>query len=296
MVSRVLGYLDAKGLFAVAAVCSTLRASARVQWGDRVRGGMEQHVRDANNFLKVLGRVSGIISGSSALDIVLTGSRKVLNHDWAIKKDLDVYVPNRDSYNTIREYLQAMDEYHEVTIPQPDEERYWENRAHIAFIIRLRSPLFESHVDIICAQENCETLPLASFWSTLVMNYVSASSVVILYPRLTLDGSGLTNPGADVNKVAACQKKYEGRGFNLMTVRHDAKGCANVDHYCPSVLRYTEDVQSACVSWNDVPRDAQSLSPSFNRGLPFSARPCFWRWSTCPITSGGSMKGGSGPL
>ena len=156
---------------------------------------------------------------------------------------------------------------------------------------RVRSPDYETHVDILCARSNAATLPLTSFWCTTVMNYITRDKLVVMYPKTTLAKQGWTNPAAHRERKKRVKKKYKERGFDIRGFPHNRDDCKDAYKYCPSILRYTEDSQSMIIPWND-PSDAlrhSAIAPSFKH-IAFAAQPSFWRWSSCPLkTDRGGM-------
>ncbi|KAI0708642.1 hypothetical protein C8Q76DRAFT_597912, partial [Earliella scabrosa] len=76
-------------------------------------------------------------------------------------------------------------------------------------------------IDVIESATISALHPLAFFWSTLVMNFISADAYCIAYPEHMLAGRGLINPrcyGPDGNinkRTAVCVQKYQDRGYTF---------------------------------------------------------------------------------
>ncbi|KZV60658.1 hypothetical protein PENSPDRAFT_671518 [Peniophora sp. CONT] len=282
-VGRVVHYLDANSLLSASKLCRLLRGAVRVEWRMRVKEQTRKHVRDAVEFYNVLGIISGLVSGSTVLAVVAAGSRQENKDNWTEKNDLDVYVPDEGSLNTLMAFLRRTDDYEEVTMPKADKKDYWEEPACITSVTRLRSPSYDTHIDVICAQGNCATLPITAFWGTPVMNYITKDNIVILYPHATLKNVGFKNPRSDRRRVSRSAKKYAQRGFHVHSFNHNKDGCAVPNDYCPSTLRTTEDAQSLSIAWGTTEANAgmSAKSPSF-RNKQFSVPPSVWRWSNCP--------------
>lgn len=202
---------------------------------------------------------------------------------WTKTSDLDVYVPNKRALKTMRKYLRDRDGYEPLPIPKLDEGRYWEDPACIKSLTRLRSPLYNAHIDIICAQGNAATLPITAFWGTPVMNFITGTKLVVLYPRMTLDGRGFYNPHSHPDRRRESIAKYSARGITVTAFPHDRKQCTDPDNYCPETFRYTQDTQTMCVSWSAAEKSPSvtAKTPSF-RHVEYVVTPTYWRWSTCP--------------
>lgn len=296
LVFEIFSYADARTLLLVSQVNSVTRAMARAQWKARVHATTRRHIKDVAGFYDLLGRVSGIVSGSTALAVLMWSS--TLEGPWTRGRDLDLYVPSTDALATLLRFLEADEGYRQVPVPEDDCERYIETAACVASITRLRRrgadglSVDPSHVDVICAKDNSSTLPIVAFWGTLVMNYISSTAIVSLYPHMTLDGRGIENPHADKTRVRGGMDKYRGRGFDLSFFAHNVQVCNSSSSYCPSVLRFTEDAQCMTASWSDRP----SLFEGGTKSLTFSNRcfstaPSFWVWSVCSIICASSTLG-----
>ena len=117
------------------------------------------------------------------------------------------------------------------------------------------------------------------------MNYISGSSIVVLYPITTLRGEGFINPKSPRDKIVRAANKYSARGFASVEFPHAIGLECEVPYgYCTSVLRYTEDSKSLMIRYLDTraPHHPLAVSASFQY-IQFTATPSFWRWSTCPV-------------
>ena len=70
-------------------------------------------------------------------------------------------------------------------------------------------------------------LGITQYWTTLLMNFITADGICVMYPTLTFALVGLINPawldkdGNASEHVSVLIKKYTERGFELY-IRHDA--------------------------------------------------------------------------
>lgn len=109
------------------------------------------------------------------------------------------------------------------------------------------------HIDLIKSFTHSSIYPIPYFWSTHVMNYLSADSFCIAYPTLTLEGRSLLNPVALLehqfpdDRVMFAMTKYMQRGYDFRCAAYawkaDAKAeCAREDDEgCPRTIRYFGD-------------------------------------------------------
>ncbi|VDB88557.1 unnamed protein product [Peniophora sp. CBMAI 1063] len=286
LVGRILHFLDTRSLVHTSQSDFALRAASEVELRNRVASEVGKHVTNPIALLQKLGEVGGIISGSTALAVALAGSQWDNVGGWQKKSDLDVYLGSEESLPDVVAYLQASDGYEKAELQEKDLEAYWEDIARIRSITRLRSPKYATHVDVICTAGGAATLALPAFWGTLVMNFITSSRLVILYPRQTLAGRGFTNDGTLVERTQTCQQKYERRGFNVSAYQHNEENCTDINSCCPSTLRYTEDPQCLSLSWDtrstDTASGCRANSASF-KSAAFAVSPTFWRWSGCEV-------------
>lgn len=266
----------------------TLRISVSEEWRNRVHRATGLHIENVPTFYDILGQASGVVSGSTALAVLTSASR--YERDWTILRDLDVYVPSLDSFGVMAHFLQVDEGYRACPVLADDLERYFEEPACIRSITRFRrrtghvEPPAYQYIDLIVAKDGSATLPMTAFWGTLVMNYISSTGIVSLYPRLTLGGRGVENPNASKPRIRQGMTKYMERGFYLSEFVHEGFDCQKACSYCPSVLRYTEDSQCLHVIWSthSTRRVLAPRSRSFKQS--FSVTPSFWIWSRCPPT------------
>ena len=183
--------------------------------------------------------------------------------------------------SAICQWLRIHDGYETVAVAERDLEKYWEEPACISSVIRLKSPLYNTHIDVVRAQANVAALPVVAFWGTRVMTIITSTRLVVLYPRFTFAGAGVLNPHSTRSRKRAGAKKYRDRGFEVTVFPHNRTSCTDPNKYCPNYLRFTEDKQTLSVSWNSEPRSSyQPVTPSFSI-FDFSTTPAFWRWGAC---------------
>ncbi|VDC01242.1 unnamed protein product [Peniophora sp. CBMAI 1063] len=286
VLSNILPVLDGSALIALSQSCSLFKTLVADEWRRRVYYKTRMHVSDAASLYSMLDGIGGVVSGSTPFSLLQSSNCDFSLPPWVTGSDLDIYVPDVASRDTLIAYLHKEDGYGDVPFTSAFDERYWEDPSVITSITRLASDRFSGHVDVVCARGGSAVMPILSFWSTLVMNFVTGSRIIVLYPRTTLSGRGYTNPTSHSDKLQACTQKYQDRGFAVGRFPHTADECHDPDNYCPSKLRYTEDCQTLSITWKSDASQPRTVAraPSFGRRR-FSVPPAFWTWSACRAQS-----------
>ncbi|KAI0067108.1 hypothetical protein BV25DRAFT_1783243, partial [Artomyces pyxidatus] len=214
----------------------------RMSWQSTLR----QYVNNALEFRSLLRDNRAVVSGSTVLEFVLRGNDSPVN--WH-STDLDIYCPLTTAASIVdylieKESFRIVQDYSERDRTD-DVEHEYDNGA-IGSVTTMASPTGRK-VDIIASTRNSALLPITYFWGTIVANYITADSICLAYPRLTLKGIGAVNPvRMPAPRVAACIEKYAARGFTLVDF---GVGPARVRHtvynptplHCPHTLRTFDD-------------------------------------------------------
>lgn len=91
-------------------------------------------------------------------------------------------------------------------------------------LISLKKNGEETFIDVVVPNSISPILAVTQFWSTHVMNYITADGVCVMYPTLTFKKIGVINPtsappdGTLDLRLTALVQKYTQRGFNIHTV------------------------------------------------------------------------------
>ncbi|KAL1941336.1 hypothetical protein VTO73DRAFT_7153 [Trametes versicolor] len=192
-------------------------------------------------FRNILRLTSAIISGSTALH-VLDIDRA---HDWT-PSDLDIYVPVHNARRLIS-YLCVEEGY---SAYDTDNSKYpYYPPSGMRGVTHLRRSGLE--IDIIQSSTRSALHPLPYFWSTHVMNYLTADSFCIAYPDFTLRGHGLFNPVQLVDfeyprpRTLSVVKKYTDRGYCFrgrpLAWAHDPGAECTSGPGCPHTQRHFGD-------------------------------------------------------
>ena len=106
----------------------------------------------------------------------------------------------------------------------------------IFVVIRLQHPA-QKKINVIISTTDIALLLIASFWGSIVQNYVTADSFAIAYPHTTLNGIGyIALECAQLLKTLECVKKYHACGFTILEynpILHHP--------YCPAHLHSFND-------------------------------------------------------
>lgn len=161
---------------------------------------------NAIRFLKLMKTTHAVISGSAVLLPLLSAT--------FVPGDLDVYVPVDHAMEFIKE-LKKTFHYQTATDSNGKPRKvYLEGDQEIKRVkyYMKRGKL----INVIIVRGDNALVPIFSFHSTPVMNFISYYGIFCAYPELTLAYRGIINntrpPSADLKKR---YKKLKDRGFSL---------------------------------------------------------------------------------
>ncbi|KAJ3529885.1 hypothetical protein NM688_g7790 [Phlebia brevispora] len=258
-------------------------ATVRAEMSTRHLRMLARFLSNVHDFMPILRSLGAVISGSFALNYVLGTSS-------CDESDLDIYVPF-DQFQAMVAYLADVEGYMEDdgeaerrrVLGQEQERLHDEamlqlahHNPHYTFIpvetgiLRVASLRKATRkIDVIQSKSASALYAITRFWSTLQMNYLSASGYCVAYPQTTFRRIGVVSPHVmrdNANPrsfVLQLIHKYEARGY---TFRHNwfednERGCSR-DHahvFCPTVRRTFEDKWSYCGSYA-----SSTAAPRFN--------------------------------
>jgi hypothetical protein len=149
---------------------------------------LQHYFPDHIAFRQAMRDTGAVISGSSALAFIM-------RDDHWTAKDLDIYVPSGDAATRLFHHLESIQGFKHTVLrggmPAKDYEKVGSGCIRRVHKFLKRQGADEAGqdmtltVDLIESDTNSSVKPLTSFHSTLVMNYLTADSVVVLYPSLT---------------------------------------------------------------------------------------------------------------
>lgn len=266
-----------------------------------LKSRMSAHRIDA--FCTLLLETRAVISGSTALHFIFRDSH------WS-PGDFDLYAPFGTGYTVVR-WLVVNEGYRIVsdgsrkftfrpaTIPVPAGPCNWLTDLGLDFLppTPKRSPHSKSHyafsgsdiyrvyklvsttntfIDVIESSKPSFLPPITKFHSTLVMNYLTPKSLVVLYPTLTFrreailqyrdmrllesydDDPPMRNSTLEIDRAAKQDyvEKYESRGFTFYS--HPADLRRPCGAACPAKFR---EVGNQVDNWSvEVPFDTDQIS------------------------------------
>ncbi|KAG1722486.1 hypothetical protein EDB19DRAFT_1916662 [Suillus lakei] len=204
-------------------------------------------VDNVDDLVALLDRTGTVISGSSALSLVQAEAEAF------VARDMDVYT-TESFEEIIVMHFKEKEGY--IGVRDIMRQNHYDNSS-IAKIFKLEKG--EKKVDIMVTHWSCALAPIIQFHTTCVMNYITARSLVCLYPRWTTMHEGFVNPrlyvdgNTNLGTVDALMK-YVRRGFKISADPwklgdHD---CGDEETggkkigYCPHKLRSTIDDEVLC--------------------------------------------------
>lgn len=169
------------------------------------------YINDPSAFRDVLRDSHSVISGSFALDFALHGTTRP-----AFKVgDIDVYSGVANGI-TVIEYLRRQEGY--LAIPLPASPCFpWidDYDGGISCVVRMLHP-HGRKIDVICSARPSALHPLAYFWGTPVMSFLTSDGFCSAYYDMTSRGVGCLNPSRWLTpRIHRCLQKYEKRGFKI---------------------------------------------------------------------------------
>ncbi|KAH9855227.1 hypothetical protein C2E23DRAFT_866854 [Lenzites betulinus] len=153
---------------------------------------------------------SSVLSGSTALHI-LDNERAA---QWS-PSDLNIYTP-RHGLQAFVDYLCASEGY---SVTKIDTSKYPYDNSSIEKVVHLQRT--DHEIDVIQSSSSSALEPIPLFWSSHLMNYLTADGFCVAYPTYTLSGRGLLNPFKLVGlqipppRSINAMEKYVARGYNF---------------------------------------------------------------------------------
>ncbi|KAG1793646.1 uncharacterized protein HD556DRAFT_1443437 [Suillus plorans] len=207
----------------------------------RRRGLLKTFVEDVDGFMRLMEHMGTVILGLSALHLIQAKMEALeLN-------DLDVYVTHEFDKEVVKH------------MKGKGYEMKWESERKTEYDGSAMKKIYklmknEREVDIIVTNWAGAIVPIVQYHSTAVMNYMTAHSLVCMYPEWTKNCQSLVNPqmylnnGTNICTVMALMK-YVRRGFCMSAdpFKFSVHNC-NMSGYCPNAVRNTIDGDT--MRWN----------------------------------------------
>ena len=171
----------------------------------RFRQLVKPFVCDIPAFSNALRKHGAVISGSLAL-YYFVGC-----NDW-YPNDMDVYV----SYDEFPAFIRAVETDPSILFvaspSTPDSKLTTSNSLDIAEVRKYITPTKRS-VDVIRSRRPTPLSPLVSFWTSLLVNFLTPDCVVSAFPRMVFNGRGYVKEFGMNARDTAAMRKYSGRMF-----------------------------------------------------------------------------------
>ncbi|RXW15200.1 hypothetical protein EST38_g10655 [Candolleomyces aberdarensis] len=160
--------------------------------------------------LSTMKRIGAIISGSAALAVIEPG--------MFIPQDIDIYVPFGRLEDFVS-FIKSLGDFRE-TVKDDNEPSYQYSgrQTGIHTVKYFTHKADGAIVNVVETRSSSTPTAVFMFHSTIVMNYVTWSTIVCAYPRMTTQHKALINSDANppTSKTLYCLIKYMARGFDFL--------------------------------------------------------------------------------
>ncbi|EJD33842.1 hypothetical protein AURDEDRAFT_177087 [Auricularia subglabra TFB-10046 SS5] len=192
----------------------------------RVHEGLARFFPNPAEFMHILATTNAVVSGSWLLAFLLSPE------SWQ-PKDLDVFVPRGPPGQVIEHYLQLMGyvctrSFDGISAMYIGDENAMQR---VSYVNTWTNDALGVSVDIAISVTDFAVDVIRGFHSTIVMNMLSASHIIIMFPDLTLRNVGYAVP----SMTPAVRAKYTDRGFDLVSSNDHLDGPCGLA--CPSLVR-----------------------------------------------------------
>jgi len=215
------------------------------------------HLPSSSSVCDLLLCSGAVISGSAALALFFPGA--------FVPGDLDIYVA---SYGAARVITYLQDHAYKIDPIYSPGAGIYDNGA---VVFKLFHDWSTAEINVVVYRENNFVEHIAKFHSTIVMNYVSWYGLVSLYPDWTLQKKGLIT--MDNLMSRPCIKKYEKRGFVLLSDNKDVAGessphSCGITAECPNTTRNLHDNECAFLPFEGHCQMLAAYEAAFAWNLP----------------------------
>lgn len=210
-------------------------------------------VLDPSALLSLLHSTNSIISGSTA-------TLAFLPHSFT-PNDLDIYVPAKflDTFVSSLRVKFGYKKSRPVAAVTGHIEKDYSSLARIERILWFKRG--EKTINVMAVNGHNAVVPVFSFHSTIVMNFISAYGFYCAYPSLTLSSRSIINTKGTLPRPAKrAIKKYKERGiksaYSLSTWRRFNQHNCMKSSICPQSIRSLYDNGGLFRSFSDIKDDA----------------------------------------
>lgn len=237
----IASFLSLQDILALTQVCQASRSWRSKIFSTFVTHLLKKWVSEPLSLRKVMHKTGSLISGSSVVWFLQRGPS-----NWS-PGDLDVYTAYGRSGPIIDFFLK---EGYTITRSPPEREdaTYLVESTQLIKVTKLQKG--EQKVDVLEGVSMYAMKPLLSFHTTVVMNYIAASSIGMLYPKPFFQNKGIIRDYKYQTDDHPWEDKYRDRSFTL--ARRVSEPCDLV--LCPNLLRRPYDCHTLMV---ELPLDLE---------------------------------------
>jgi len=210
---NVFQYTPAATLHSLTLVSRATKKLVERHYAHKFRCLCGQYLDRVDEFLRMLGRCKGCITGSAALEVIMNDCEA----SWQAG-DLDVSVPKEQSCRLCL-YLEQKEGY--VREDTADGDSTSHQRAgyeqlikhkKLRSVCKLRSPKTGRRIDVLESTDESCISPLCDFHSTAVVNALFPDRITCYFPAHTLRYRAIRNVAHQSHKDRRAVSKYTGRG------------------------------------------------------------------------------------
>lgn len=242
---KIAEFLDTPTMVALGGASPIFRFFVKNRFEQDKDALIRPFITDGDKFRDKMRATESLISGSLALRLVDRTA------DWKVG-DMDLYVPQHHFSSFVAYLLQI--EHYDFDPDFVGNHHTW-YKPGILRVTKLRRPGTKVSIDVICSQTDSAAFPLAHYYGTHVLNYISWDSFCCAYPKMTTVGQALLMPLHLIEgyippgRTVSCIKKYGERGFDFRynPKQWDEERVCKGGFECPQSVRTMSD--RGCLHW-----------------------------------------------
>lgn len=187
--------------------------------------------------MRLVKDTKSVFSGSQVLRFVDRGPGKL---NWTAG-DLDIYT-TKSKAKQLTAFFEREGYKGSIVPGGRRKDRRYVGEFSIICVVTLEKTDGQS-VDVVISSAETPLIPIARYYSTHVVNVITAYSISVAHPDSTLVGKGYLRAWApNTTALDDAIRKYERRGYQLIRPADAASTSTNEDEsYCPNKKRRFTD-------------------------------------------------------